>query len=120
MLDLTVFGGRPVSVIDVVGGCPSRCFWSLEDSVSGMGVIGSRRLHGMDRSQGTFTATTGGVRTTRTRMSGFRRVIVWNLSDIIIGQGVICRIFLHLVILGIAEWGLSLLGQGKRGRGESE
>ena len=23
-------------------------FWSLEDSVSGMGVIGSSRLHGMD------------------------------------------------------------------------
>jgi len=39
MSDLTVFGGRPVSVIDVVEEVSVSVFWSLEDSVSGMGVI---------------------------------------------------------------------------------
>jgi len=62
-----------------------------------------------------FTATTGGVRASHSPMGGFRRVIVWNLNDIITGQSVICRIFLYLGILGVAEWGFSLLGQGKRG-----
>ena len=49
MSDLTAFGGRPVSVIDVVEEVVSfSVFWSFEGSVSGVGVIGNSRFHGMD------------------------------------------------------------------------
>ncbi len=63
MSDLMVFGGRSISVIDIVKEVSISVFWSLEDSVFGMGVIGSSQLHGMDGRIGkrTFTATTGGV-----------------------------------------------------------
>ncbi len=48
MSDLTTFGGGPISVIDVVEEVSVSVFWSPEDSVSGMGVIGNSRFHGMD------------------------------------------------------------------------
>ncbi len=41
MSDLIVFGGRSISVIDIVKEVSISVFWSLEDSVFGMGVIGS-------------------------------------------------------------------------------
>ena len=45
---MMAFGGRPVSVIDVVEEVSYSVFWSVEDSVSGTGVIGNSRFHGMD------------------------------------------------------------------------